>query len=250
MATNICPRCGAEIPKGEFRCPSCAIDIREWNPDKLRCPVCRELYPKGTKFCLKDGSPLEQAIVNFDSEATMFLSGSASPPPPKEDLIPRMRFAPEPERHVSRPEHLPEKIESTPAHLPKKPAPEVVMPDIRFDIATPEDIPVPEPEPDVSAKSRPDVPLPPREIRIPAPAQAPEVSPASKATYRIKPLEEYEKLIAEEEKRQVQIQAEAAPSEEEVEKQEFHPTQEQLAALKKKGFFHRLKDALRLLFGR
>ncbi len=72
-----CPHCNFDVPSGERICPSCGINIFDYAPDKKKCPLCKEIYPKGTKFCLKDGTPLESGEIDFNSEATMFLSPEA-----------------------------------------------------------------------------------------------------------------------------------------------------------------------------
>lgn len=74
---SVCPHCNCSLSSGERICPSCGITINDYAPDKMKCPICKEIYPKGTKYCLKDGSLLQSGEIDFNTEATMFLSPSA-----------------------------------------------------------------------------------------------------------------------------------------------------------------------------
>ena len=163
---NFCPHCQAEMKKGEYLCPMCGIDIREWNPDKMKCPVCRSMYPQGTKFCLNDGSKLEPAVVDFDTEATMFLSGSAaSGPQQKDDIIPSLKFAEEPERVIPKRDRD-ESGKLKPPSSEKQDDDEdveVIMPDINYD---PSEGPAPHTE--KSSSILKDQPRP--EVKKPKPA--------------------------------------------------------------------------------
>jgi predicted RNA-binding Zn-ribbon protein involved in translation (DUF1610 family) len=47
---KFCPKCGAKAEKSE--------NIEE----TIQCPICGSAYPKATKFCKKDGTPLQQTF--------------------------------------------------------------------------------------------------------------------------------------------------------------------------------------------
>ena len=273
MSGSLCPHCNLEVPKGQFICPTCGIDIRDWNPDKLRCPICRSLYPQGTKFCLKDGSPLEPAVVDFDTEATMFLSGGKKTPlKDKEDLIPKMKFAEEPERKVPKlqrdrtghiaPPPPPKKPPVIP--IPKKSKQtEPVIGKIEIVSDTPEPPKIhtkiqalakpPEPGEKIAPPSPPRIPpksQPPSEVMWSSPAEktsAPSFidmtasqRQAHKGPYaKIKPLSEYEKLLREEEERETR------------EKEEILDVVKQHKKIKKAAkpsFFKKLREALKVIF--
>lgn len=263
MSEQYCPHCQAEIPRGTFRCPECGIDIREWDPDKMRCPVCRAMYPRGTKFCLNDGSNLEPAVVDFDSEATMFLPGSG--PQKKDDLIPHMKFAEDPERIIPKMERDDSgKIMSPQLDSSAAPDSDIIMPDINhgFDdhhgagtvketIEKPATDATPEP-----AVEEEKIASPPEDEKTPpASAHEPEkgffstsagaptrMSPKDKKTSSVRPLSEYERLIKEAEEEEKKRKQEAFS--------DFKPTTEQKKALRKRGFIRRMKDAIRLIFGK
>jgi len=248
MSGSLCPHCNLEVPKGQFICPTCGIDIRDWNPDKLRCPICRSLYPQGTKFCLKDGSPLEPAVVDFDTEATMFLSGGTpSPSTKKEDLIPKLKFAEDPERKIPRLQR------DRTGHI--APAPPPPKPPV---------IPIPkqpkQTEPVIGKiKIVTDTPEPPK---IPPKSQHPSEamwsSPTEKASApsfidmtssqrqshkgpyaKIKPLSEYENLLREEEEKETRGKAEIM----DVVKQH-----KKIQKSAKRSFFKKLREALKVIF--
>ncbi|MBN1901915.1 zinc ribbon domain-containing protein [Candidatus Sumerlaeota bacterium] len=253
---NICPHCQMEIPKGKFICPICGIDIRDWAPDKLRCPICRSLYPSGTKFCLKDGSPLEQAIVNFDTEATIFLSGSVKTKAPREDdIIPKLKFQEEDKRAFPKLERD-EKGHIAPPPPPPKPRqvekkepllqtftydppgePEMEMPEITID-------PVPHARRQMNDSDRP-VSEPPKDktpVMDPFPTLRSDVKTPSKGSHlRVKPLEEYERLLREEKEKiaaQIAIQMD----------HQRHYMQG--ITDQRPGFFKRLITAIRVLMGK
>ncbi|OQB22999.1 MAG: hypothetical protein BWY12_00175 [candidate division BRC1 bacterium ADurb.Bin183] len=252
MSENKCPRCNEVVPKGVFICPGCAIDIREWNPDKLRCPVCRGLYPKGTKFCLKDGSPLEEAVLNFDTEATMFLSSSPQLAEKKDDLIPGLRFAEDRERIIPKLERD-EKGHLAPPLKPAEGESEVVMPDISFEFHAPKEEAPPPPsaqsppkkifwayDPERQQETAPPAPEPAEEKEILSPP------PKIKQPYKIKPLEEYEQLLKEEEEREAMVKpARPAPI-----PKPAAAKPEPREARTRRGFFQRLMDALKILLNK
>jgi len=253
MTDQKCPRCTAIIPKGEFICPECGIDIRDWNPDKLRCPVCRALYPQGTKFCLKDGSPLEPAVVNFDTEATMFLAGSfpssSKEKEKKEDLIPRMKFADDNDRVIPKLERDGSGHIAPPP--PPPPKPDVILPDKWDPSSTKKEEKKPTPSSGVSPldsfeleQESPLSPSPPSALDKPAiksPGKAPVIPPQPKPAHRIKTLEEYERLIKEEEEREARQMKEKSLEE---------ALRTQIREKKHRGFFHRLVAALKVLIGK
>jgi len=261
-----------EVPKGQFICPGCGIDIRDWNPDKLRCPICRSLYPQGTRFCLKDRSPLEPAVVDFDTEATMFLSGSKSvPSKPKEDLIPKLKFAEDPERKIPRLQRDKTGHIAPPPPPPKPPVipkpksprpPEPVIEKIEIVRDAPEQ---PKPQlPKAPPSARPSEPLekklsppqppqkpaPPPEVMWSAPTEkAPDSSfidmsasqgePRTGPYSRIKPLAEYEKLLREEEEKEARERAEQLDT---------IKQQKKIRKGGKPSFFKKLREALKIIF--
>ncbi len=252
MSENKCPRCNEVVPKGVFICPGCAIDIREWNPDKLRCPVCRGLYPKGTKFCLKDGSPLEEAVLNFDTEATMFLSSSPQLAEKKDDLIPGLRFAEDRERIIPKLERD-EKGHLAPPLKSAEGESDVVMPDISFEFHAPTEEAPPQPpaqpapkkiysayDPERQRDAAPPAPEPAEEQEILSPP------PKPKPSYKIKPLEEYEQLLKEEEERE----AKAKPARPAPMPKPAAAKPEPRVAPPRRGFFQRLMDALKILLNK
>lgn len=251
---SVCPHCQLEIPKGKFSCPICGIDIRDWNPDKLRCPICRSLYPQGTKFCLKDGSPLEQAIVNFDTEATIFLPGGMkTQKPQKDDIIPKLRFSEDQNRAFPKLERD-KKGRLTPPPPPPKPRqplkktpppptfsynppaePKLEMPEITID-------PSPQPQAPKEPAQKPVLKPPKSPPPDPFPDARPEFNTTAKGPYlKVKPLEEYEKLLKEEEERK------AAQRTSQSEDQKLRMN---MVIQKRPGFFKRVIIALRVLFGK
>jgi double zinc ribbon protein len=267
MSENRCPHCEAVIPKGKFNCPACGIDVREWNPEKMRCPVCRAMYPHGTKFCLNDGSRLETAVVNFDTEATMFLGGASAGK--KEDLIPTMKFADDPDRIIPKMDrdgsgHI------APPHPGKETDSnaEIIMPDISKGFDSPvieqyssvenkdsfemtplgiENPPVspPHPKPTDSVKQSPEpaaassTPYIAPSFQDAFPAPAP---PKPKSAHKITPLEEYDKLIKDEKARESKGFS-ANKVQEELQKRVSRKKQ-------KRGFFGRIMSALKILIGK
>jgi len=249
MGETKCPHCDLPIPAGKFICPNCGIDIRDWNPDKLRCPLCRTLYPPGTKFCLKDGSPLEPAVVDFDTEATIFLSGGLTPSSgKKDDLIPKLKFFKDDDRKIPRlnrdtsgkiaPPPPLKPIQDSPPPLPNSPPPKKKEsgithpkpPPLSLDISTPD-----------SGEQKQTTTEPP-----PKPTQVPEELPpkfidmtrsvgtARKGAYKIKPLEEYEKLLREEKKSRVKSKK----------------IRKKPRKTPRPGFFKRVVTALKILIGK
>jgi len=273
MSGSLCPHCNLEVPKGQFICPTCGIDIRDWNPDKLRCPICRSLYPQGTKFCLKDGSPLEPAVVDFDTEATMFLSGGKTTPlKQKEDLIPKIKFAEEPERKIPRlqrdktghiasppPQQKPPVIHQS--KYPKPSEPKIGKIEIGRDTHEPPKIPSKtptlakpsEPEENLATPILPQIPP-----KSQHPSEAMWRSPTEKTSApsfidmtssqrqshkgpyaKIKPLSEYENLLREEEEKETRGKAEIM----DVVKQH-----KKIQKSAKRSFFKKLREALKVIF--
>lgn len=247
---NMCPHCQMEVPKGKFVCPICGIDLRNWNPDKLRCPICRSLYPQGTKFCLKDGSPLEKAIVNFDTEATIFLSGSLKTQKPKsDDIIPQLKFFDDQNRAFPKLErdqkgHL---VPPTPPKQVKETQPQT------FSNTTPAEperelpkittVPSPQPHPTGKHSAQP-----PPQIEQPPQPQEPSLdvgwdmkTRARSSHPKVKPLEEYERLLKEEKQRTTFQRATHSDAKE---------SRFQMGKYEHPGFFKRVIIAIKVLFGK
>ena len=253
---SVCPHCQLQIPKGKFICPICGIDIRDWNPDKLRCPICRSLYPPGTKFCLKDGSPLEKAIVDFDTEATIFLPGGIkSQKPKKDDIIPKLKFSDDHNRafpkldrdkkgHLKAPPPPPKPKQPTKQPPPPPslsfnhpPGPELEMPEIMIDPST-----LPQaPDPKKPAKQPPQEPSKPPEADPFLDARAKRESHVKGPYLKVKPLEEYERLLEEEEERMAEQRAVQSS---------FQKLRMNMAQQKRPGFFKRFFKAVKVLFGK
>jgi hypothetical protein len=244
-----------EVPKGQFVCPICGIDLRDWNPDKLRCPICRSLYPQGTKFCLKDGSPLEQAIVDFDSEATIFLSGSIkAQKPTKDDIIPKLKFSDDRDRafpkldrdqkgHLAPPPPPPKPVQPVKKAPPPETfsytptaEPELEMPEITID---------PTPHVETPIKTSPQPVVEPQKSPLPIdpfPDTRFDHKSSTRGPYlRVKPLEEYERLLREENEKRLTLKTPQLDTQK---------LRLQLAKQQRPGFFKRLISAIKVLLGK
>jgi hypothetical protein len=240
-----------EVPKGQFICPICGIDLRDWNPDKLRCPICRSLYPQGTKFCLKDGSPLEQAIVDFDTEATIFLSGSMKTQKPKpDDIIPTLKFSDDQNRAYPKLERD-QKGHLAPPPPPEKPEKEAPQPPTLSQTPPLELKPEKQeividtsPQPQSSRKAPIQPPDQPEQPPLP---QEPfldsrwDTRSRVRISHKVKPLEEYERLLKEEKERIAIQRADHSSA---------YNLQLQSGKYERPGFFKRVMIAIKVLFGK